>query len=71
MCRNYYYLPQRGTVCGMRNPVSKEKRTSTLLLRMTPSEREAIEKAAADAGQSMSEYLLRAAGLRGPGAKPP
>lgn len=44
-----------------------ERRTSTLLLRMTPSEREAIERLAADAGQSMSEYVLRAVGLRGPG----
>ncbi len=40
---------------------------SAVTIRCTPSERRAIEQAAKTAGQTMSEYVLRQLGLRGPG----
>jgi uncharacterized protein (DUF1778 family) len=47
-----------------------EPRVSAVTIRCTPSERKAIEQAARDAGQTLSEYVLRQLGLRGPDAKP-
>jgi uncharacterized protein (DUF1778 family) len=44
---------------------------SSVTIRCTPSERRAIEQEARDAGQTLSEYVLRQLGLRGPDAKPP
>jgi uncharacterized protein (DUF1778 family) len=44
---------------------TKEHRTAQVLIRCTPSERDAIAKAAEAAGQTLSEYVLRQLGLRG------
>jgi hypothetical protein len=48
-------------------PHENEPRVSAVTIRCTPTERRAIEQAAKTAGQTLSEYVLRQLGLRGPG----